>query len=106
MTIREYNNSVEKYADPVYRFIRSNLKDEERSSVYPFDLSDNKMAVTDNIPDTLTIYNSPALKSRANYQATPVNSNIQNYKGNLNTPETPALKSGTNDIQDYQVIAD
>ena len=32
MTVREYNNSVEKYADPVYRFIRSNLKDEERSS--------------------------------------------------------------------------
>ena len=31
MTIREYNNSVEEYADPVYRFIRSNIRDDERS---------------------------------------------------------------------------
>ena len=32
MTVKEYNRSVEEYADPVYRFIRSNLKDEERAS--------------------------------------------------------------------------
>jgi RNA polymerase sigma factor (sigma-70 family) len=32
MTIREYNRSVEEYADSVYRFIRANLKDEERAS--------------------------------------------------------------------------
>lgn len=29
MTIKEYNRSVEEYADAVYRFIRANLKDEE-----------------------------------------------------------------------------
>jgi RNA polymerase sigma factor (sigma-70 family) len=32
MTIKEYNRSVEEYADPVYRFIRANLKDEERAN--------------------------------------------------------------------------
>jgi RNA polymerase sigma factor (sigma-70 family) len=32
MTIREYNRSVEEYSDAVYRFIRGNLKDEERAS--------------------------------------------------------------------------
>jgi RNA polymerase sigma-70 factor (ECF subfamily) len=32
MTVREYNRSVEEFADPVYRFIRGNLKDEERAN--------------------------------------------------------------------------
>ena len=32
MTVKEYNRSVEEYADSVYRFIRGNLKDEERSN--------------------------------------------------------------------------
>jgi RNA polymerase sigma-70 factor (ECF subfamily) len=32
MTVKEYNRSVEEYADAVYRFIRGNLKDEERSN--------------------------------------------------------------------------
>jgi RNA polymerase sigma factor (sigma-70 family) len=32
MTVKEYNRSVEEYADSVYRFIRGNLKDEERAS--------------------------------------------------------------------------
>lgn len=32
MTVKEYNRSVEVYADSVYRFIRGNLKDEERAS--------------------------------------------------------------------------
>jgi RNA polymerase sigma-70 factor (ECF subfamily) len=32
MTIREYNNSVGEYADSLYRFIRSNLRDEERAN--------------------------------------------------------------------------
>ena len=32
MTVKEYNRSVEKYADSVYRFIRVNLKDEERAN--------------------------------------------------------------------------
>jgi RNA polymerase sigma factor (sigma-70 family) len=32
MTVKEYNRSVEEYADSVYRFIRANLKDEERAS--------------------------------------------------------------------------
>ncbi len=32
MTVREYNRSVEEYADSVYRFIRGNLKDEDRSN--------------------------------------------------------------------------
>jgi RNA polymerase sigma-70 factor (ECF subfamily) len=31
MTVKEYNRSVEEYADPVYRFIRADLKDEERA---------------------------------------------------------------------------
>jgi RNA polymerase sigma factor (sigma-70 family) len=32
MTVGEYNSSVDKYADAVYRFIRANLKDEERTN--------------------------------------------------------------------------
>lgn len=32
MTIKEYNRSVEEYSDSVYRFIRANLKDEDRSN--------------------------------------------------------------------------
>jgi RNA polymerase sigma factor (sigma-70 family) len=32
MTVKEYNKSVEEYADSVYRFIRGNLKDEERAN--------------------------------------------------------------------------
>jgi RNA polymerase sigma factor (sigma-70 family) len=32
MTVKEYNRSVEEYSDSVYRFIRANLKDEERAS--------------------------------------------------------------------------
>jgi RNA polymerase sigma factor (sigma-70 family) len=32
MTVKEYNRSVEEYSDSVYRFIRGNLKDEERSN--------------------------------------------------------------------------
>jgi RNA polymerase sigma-70 factor (ECF subfamily) len=32
MTVKEYNSSVEKYADSVYRFIRTSLKDEERAN--------------------------------------------------------------------------
>jgi RNA polymerase sigma-70 factor (ECF subfamily) len=32
MTVKEYNRSVEEYADSVYRFIRGNLKDDERSN--------------------------------------------------------------------------
>lgn len=32
MTIKEYNRSVEEYSDAVYRFIRANLKDDERSN--------------------------------------------------------------------------
>jgi len=32
MTVREYNRSVEEYADSVYRFILVNLKDEERAN--------------------------------------------------------------------------
>jgi RNA polymerase sigma-70 factor (ECF subfamily) len=32
MTVKEYNRSVEEYADSVYRFIRANLRDEDRSS--------------------------------------------------------------------------
>lgn len=31
MTVKEYNRSVEEFADPVYRFISSNLKDEDRA---------------------------------------------------------------------------
>jgi DNA-directed RNA polymerase specialized sigma24 family protein len=32
MTVKEYNRSVEEYADSVYRFIRGILKDEERAN--------------------------------------------------------------------------
>ena len=31
MTVKEYNRSVEEFADPVYRFISSNLKDKDRA---------------------------------------------------------------------------
>lgn len=31
MTVKEYNRSVEEYADPVYRFIRADLKDDDRA---------------------------------------------------------------------------
>ena len=32
MTVKEYNQSVEDYSDSVYRFIRANLKDEDRAN--------------------------------------------------------------------------
>ena len=32
MTVEEYNRSVEEYADSVYRFIRADLKDEDRAN--------------------------------------------------------------------------
>jgi RNA polymerase sigma factor (sigma-70 family) len=32
MTVKEYNRSVEEYSDSIYRFIRADLKDEERAS--------------------------------------------------------------------------
>jgi RNA polymerase sigma factor (sigma-70 family) len=32
MTVKEYNRSVDEYSDSVYRFIRANLKDEDRSN--------------------------------------------------------------------------
>lgn len=32
MTVREYNNAVGEYADPVYRFIRGSLRDEHRAN--------------------------------------------------------------------------
>ena len=32
MTVKEYNRSVDEYSDSVYRFIRGNLKDEERAN--------------------------------------------------------------------------
>lgn len=32
MTVKEYNRSVEDFADPVYRFIRGNIKDEHRAN--------------------------------------------------------------------------
>jgi len=32
MTVKEYNRSVEEYADSVYRFIRADLKDNERAN--------------------------------------------------------------------------
>jgi RNA polymerase sigma-70 factor (ECF subfamily) len=32
MTVKEYNRSVEEFADSVYRFIRGNLKDEARAN--------------------------------------------------------------------------
>ena len=32
MTVKEYNRSVEEYADSVYRFIRADLKDDDRAN--------------------------------------------------------------------------
>ena len=32
MTVKEYNRSVEEHADAVYRFIRGNLRDEDRAN--------------------------------------------------------------------------
>lgn len=32
MTVKEYNKSVEEFSDSVYRFIRTNLKDEDRAN--------------------------------------------------------------------------
>jgi RNA polymerase sigma factor (sigma-70 family) len=32
MTVREYNRSVDEYSDSVYRFIRGNLRDEDRAN--------------------------------------------------------------------------
>jgi RNA polymerase sigma factor (sigma-70 family) len=32
MTVKEYNRSVEEFADSVYRFIRGNLRDEDRAN--------------------------------------------------------------------------
>jgi DNA-directed RNA polymerase specialized sigma24 family protein len=32
MTVKEYNKSVDDFSDSVYRFIRGNLKDEDRSN--------------------------------------------------------------------------
>jgi len=32
MTVKEYNRSVEEYADSVYRFIRGNLRNEDRAN--------------------------------------------------------------------------
>lgn len=32
MTVKEYNRSVEEFADSVYRFIRADLKDDERAN--------------------------------------------------------------------------
>ncbi len=32
MTVQEYNKAVEEYSDGIYRFIRSSLKDEERTN--------------------------------------------------------------------------
>ena len=32
MTVREYNNAVDEFADAVYRFIRGNLRDEDRAN--------------------------------------------------------------------------
>lgn len=32
MTVKEYNRSVDEYSDSVYRFIRANLKDDDRSN--------------------------------------------------------------------------
>jgi RNA polymerase sigma factor (sigma-70 family) len=32
MTIKDYNRSVDEYSDSVYRFIRGNLRDEDRSN--------------------------------------------------------------------------
>jgi RNA polymerase sigma factor (sigma-70 family) len=32
MTVKEYNRSVDEYSDSVYRFVRANLKDEDRAN--------------------------------------------------------------------------
>lgn len=32
MTVKDYNNSVGEYADSVFRFVRANLRDEERAN--------------------------------------------------------------------------
>jgi RNA polymerase sigma factor (sigma-70 family) len=32
MTVKEYNRSVDEYSDSVYRFVRGNLKDDDRSN--------------------------------------------------------------------------
>jgi RNA polymerase sigma factor (sigma-70 family) len=32
MTVKEYNHSVEEYADSVYRFVLGNIKDEDRAN--------------------------------------------------------------------------
>jgi RNA polymerase sigma factor (sigma-70 family) len=32
MTVKEYNRSVEEYADSVYRFIKGNIKDDDRAN--------------------------------------------------------------------------
>jgi RNA polymerase sigma factor (sigma-70 family) len=32
MTVKEYNRSVEEYADSIYRFIRADLKDDDRAN--------------------------------------------------------------------------
>jgi RNA polymerase sigma factor (sigma-70 family) len=32
MTVKEYNRAVEEFADSIYRFIRADLKDEERAN--------------------------------------------------------------------------
>jgi RNA polymerase sigma-70 factor (ECF subfamily) len=32
MTVKEYNRAVEDFADPVYRFIRGNIRDEHRAN--------------------------------------------------------------------------
>lgn len=32
MTVKEYNRSVEEYADAIYRFIRGSLRDEDRAN--------------------------------------------------------------------------
>jgi RNA polymerase sigma factor (sigma-70 family) len=32
MTVKEYNNSVDEFSDSVYRFIRGNLKDDDRAN--------------------------------------------------------------------------
>ena len=32
MTVKEYNRSVEEFSDSVYRFIRANLRDEDRAN--------------------------------------------------------------------------
>ena len=32
MTVKEYNRSVDEYSDSVFRFVRANLKDPDRSN--------------------------------------------------------------------------